>query len=86
MCFWQSLLGYGNESLTGPDPEVHRLSPAIRQQHSQRAEETLSRSGPRGFFKSRIALNIFNPSLEDQFAFQSAASLVDTVLIKPSFA
>lgn len=62
LCFWQSLLGYGNESLTGPDSEIHRLSAAIRQQHSQRAEETLSRSGPCGFFKSKTASNIFNPS------------------------
>lgn len=82
---WQSLLGDGNESFTGPDSEIHRLSPAIRQQHSQRAEETLSRSGPRGFFKSRIALNIFNPSLEDQSTFQSAASHIDGAIIKPSF-
>lgn len=85
MCFWQSLLGDGDESFTGPDPEIHRLSPAIRQQHSQRAEETLSRSGPCGFFKSRIALNIFNPSLEDKSTFQSAASHVDRVVMKPSF-
>lgn len=85
LCFWQSLLGYGNESLTGPDSEIHRLSAAIRQQHSQRAEETLSRSGPCGFFKSKTASNIFNPSLEDQFTFQSAVSHVDTVLIKLSF-